>query len=102
MQDTEKYFNQLLTRYETAFYELNNYETQVLPHLKNGKVVNCKTIVTLEEFESTIEFMEQLVREESPEVQDGQMIYYEEGRSFFNWLTLAHLVRAIKGMMQVK
>lgn len=100
MQDTQQYFNSLLTRYETAFFELNEYETRVLPILKNGKVVNCKTVVTLEEFESTIEFMEQVIIQAQPETEDGQMIYYEEGRAFFNWLSIAHFVRLIKSMIQ--
>lgn len=95
----EQQFNRLLTRYETAFFELNDYETRVLPELKNGKVVNCKTIVSLEEFEATIGFMEEMVLAESNEIQEGQMIYQEEGRSFFNWLTLAHFVRIIKSMV---
>lgn len=99
MQNIEQQFNRLLTRYETAFFELNDYETRVLPELKNGKVVNCKTIVSLEEFEATIGFMEEMVLEESNEMQEGQMIYQEEGRSFFNWLTLAHFVRIIKSMV---
>ena len=90
MQNIEQQFERLLTRYETAFFELNDYETRVLPELKNGKVVNCKTIVSLEEFEATIGFMEEMVLAESKEIQEGQMIYQEEGRSFFNWLTIAH------------
>ena len=67
----EQQFNRLLTRYETAFFELNDYETRVLPELKNGKVVNCKTIVSLEEFEATIGFMEEMVLAESNEIQEG-------------------------------
>ena len=98
----EQQFEKLLTRYETAFFELNDYETRVLPELKNGKVVNCKTIVSLEEFEATIGFMEEMVLAESNEIQEGQMIYQEEGRSFFNWLTIAHFVRVIKGMVGAK
>ena len=97
----EQQFERLLTRYETAFFELNDYETKVLPELKNGKVVNCLTKVSLEEFESTVELMEQMVVAESSEVQEGQMIYQEEGRSFFNWLTIAPIVRLIKRMAQV-
>ena len=97
----EQQFEKLLTRYETAFFELNDYETRVLPELKNGKVVNCLTVVTLEEFESTIGFMEELIKQERSETKEGQMIYQEEGRSFFNWLTLAHFVRLIKDMVKV-
>lgn len=98
----KQHFDLLLTRFETAFFELNNYETRVLPELKNGKVVNRLTVVSMEEFESTIKLMEELVRQEKTEIQNGQMIYQEEGRSFFNWLTIAHLVRMIRNMVQAK
>lgn len=98
----EQQFKRLLTRYETAFFELNDYETKVLPQLKNGKVVKNLTINTLEEFEALILLMEEAVKQEHKELSIDQMIYQEEGRSFFNWLTIAHFVRVIKGMVGAK
>lgn len=102
MHNQNNTFNNLLVRYQTAWFELNDYETQILPSFENGKVVNCKTIISLEEFESTIEVMEELVRREAKELSSDNLIQQEEGRSFFNWFTLAHIVQLIKAMAEKK
>lgn len=98
----EKYFQKLLTRYQTAFFELNDYETSVLPDFKNGKVVNRGLVITLDDFEATISFMEQVVLSENAHLANTNMVQYEEGRVFFNWLILSRIVEMIRNMVGVK
>ena len=84
-------FSELLERYKTAFYEINDFETKHLPDLKGGKVVNHRLVVTLEEFEDTIKVMEQIVIDEY-----GYEFHKEEGGTIvFDWLAVIAFVNRI-------
>lgn len=97
----EQQFARLLTRYETSFFELNDYETRVLPEFKNGKVVHGKLVLSLDDFESTVLVMEAFVRESESEA-GSDFVQVEEGRGFFNWFILARIVEVIRSVLESK
>lgn len=97
----EQLFKKLLDRYELAFFELNDYETQVLPIFKNGKVIHGKLVISLEQFESTVLVMEAFVRESESEA-GSDFVQVEEGRGFFNWLILSRIVEVIRSVLESK
>ena len=90
-------FRELLERYKTAFYEINDFETKHLPDLKGGKVVNHRLNVTLEEFEDTIKVMEQIVIDEY-----GHEFHREEGgTTVFDWLALITFINRIWSRVKI-
>lgn len=84
-------FEELLERYKTAFYEINDFETRHLPDLRGGKVVNRKLILSLEQFEESVQVMEQLIIDEY-----GYEFHREEGGTIvFDWLAVIAFVNRI-------